>query len=238
MSRRGRSSRKGRRSFQTRVKRVIMKTAETKYYDIGIENVELYHNAGTREVLFPGFIISIPQFFNPWNTIVKGTNRFDRIGDKITPRGMSIKLWLGNKSDRPNLQYRVIVALLPKQVGGLITAPRFDPFQIANSGSVGNNLLLPADSDKGVKFLYDRTHSPKTGWGWQGGTANSREFNKTIKLWIKRKKAGDIVFQTLTQEIVNKPIAVYVIPYEQYSTLNTDNIASVAGFMRMYYKDV
>lgn len=215
-----------------------MKTAETKYYDIGIENVELYHNSGTQELLYPGYIRSIPQYFNPWGVIQKGTNRFNRIGDKITPRGMSLKLWIANKGDRPNVQFRVIVAVLPKLVAGDITIPRFDPFQIANSGTVSNYLVTPADLDKGVKFLYDRIHTPKTGWGWKGGTANSREFHKYIKLWIKRRKARDIVYDTTSQDIINKPLAVYIIPYEQYNTLNTDNIASCAGYMRMYYKDI
>jgi hypothetical protein len=39
-------------------------------------------------------------------------------------------------------------------------------------------------------------------------------------------------------DIVNKPIAVYVIPYEQFSTLQTDICGTVAGFMRLYYKDI
>ena len=53
----------------------------------------------------------------------------------------------------------------------------------------------------------------------------------------KRGLKTRITYSTASPEIVNKPLAIYVIPYEQYSTLNTDNIASCAGFMRMYYKD-
>lgn len=238
-SRRGKfSRRRGRASFQSRVKKVIMKTAETKYYDIGIENVNLEHNTGPTELLFPGYLRSIPQWFNPWSVIQKGTGRMDRVGDKITPRGMSIKLWIANKSDRPNVMYRIIVAVIPKVVNATVTIPRFDPFQIPNSGSLGNYMVMPADTDKGVKFLYDRIFNLQVGLSGLLNTAGGKEVHMYKKLWIKRKRSRDIMFQTVTQEIVNKPLAVYVIPYDSYGTPNLDTVGSVAGFMRMYYKDV
>jgi len=217
-----------------------MKTAETKYYDIGVQNVELYHNCGEFITLFPGFETSIVNWFNPWSKILKGTDRLNRIGDKITPRGMALKIFLANKLDRPNTQYRVIVATLPKVFNGSITTARFDPFQRANQGTCDNVMLLPADHDKGVKFLYDKIHTiPAQGTMMSNGTGNpQRERTKIIKLWIKRKRAREIVFDTTSADIINKPLAIYVIPYEQYATLETDNIASITGFMRMYYKDV
>lgn len=213
-----------------------MKNAETKYYDRGLENHQLYHNLGSNVGgLVPVNVTSIPQFFNPWAFIDKGTGRFQRIGDKITPRGMSLKLYMANKSDRENTKIRLIVAILPKQVNGTITTAQFDPFQIANSGTLGNNMLFPADANVGVKFLYDKIHV--IGTGQVNNTAN-KEKSKLVRLWIKRKRSRDIVYGDTALDIINKPLAVYAIPYEQYSTLTTDNIASVAGFMRLYYKDV
>jgi len=240
-SRRGKYSRRaGRRSLKALVARVLMKRAETKYYDRALENHQLYHNLGSNVGgLVPVNITAIPQFFNPWAFISKGTNRFERIGDKITPRGMSLKLYLANKTDRPNTMIRLIVAILPKQVNGTITTAVFDPFQTANSGTNGNNMLWQADSNVGVKFLYDKIHrmaphqesSPLY-------NAGAKEVTKVIKLWIKRKRSRDIVYGDTALDIINKPLAIYAIPYEQYSTLTTDNIASLAGVMRLYYKDV
>lgn len=222
-------------SFRARVKKVLMKNAETKYYDRALENHQLYHNLGSNVGgLVPVNVTSIPQFFNPWAFIDKGTGRFQRVGDKITPRGMSLKLYLANKGDRPNTMIRLIVAILPKQVNGTITTAQFDPFQIANSGTNGNNMLFPADSNVGVKFLYDKIHRFQMLWS-QG---NTKEFTKVVRLFIKRKRSRDIVYGDTALDIINKPLAVYAIPYEQYSTLTTDNIATVAGFMRLYYKDV
>jgi len=237
MMNRGKSSRRGgRASLKATVTSVLMKKAETKYYDIAIENEQLYHNCGTYQLLFPGFIRSIPAWFNPWANIQQGTGRMQRIGDKITPRGMSVKLYLANKSDRPNTMVRVIVAILPKLVAGAVTGTRFDPFQLANLGANGNYMINPADSDKGIKFLYDKIHAVGH-VQWTGGN-NPKEMTKTVRLWIKNKGNRPIVYDQGTFDVNIRPLAIYVIPYEQYSTLNTDNIASCAGFMRMYYKDL
>jgi len=225
------------RTFAARVAKVLMKKAETKYYDRALENHQLYHNLGSNiGGLVPLTITAIPQFFNPWAFISKGTNRMDRIGDKITPRGMSLKLYLANKQDRGNSKIRIIVATLPKAVNGVITTAQFDPFQVANSGINNNNMIKYADTDIGVKFLYDKIHQLSGATCYNG--VNGEEQTKICKLWIKRKKARDIVYNTAVLDIVNKPLAIYAIPYEQYSTLTTDNIASLAGEMRLYYKDV
>jgi len=217
-----------------------MKKAETKYYDRSLENHQLYHNLGSNVGgLVPVNVTSIPQFFNPWAFIGKGDNRFQRIGDKITPRGMSLKLYLANKQDRPNTMIRLIVAILPKLVNGVQTTAEFDPFQIANSGLNGNNMIEPADTNVGVKFLYDRIIRIGTQEGLEPGNwTGVKEMTKVVKLWIKRKRSRDIVYGDTALDIVNKPLAIYAIPYEQYSTLTTDNVASLAGYMRLYYKDV
>jgi hypothetical protein len=122
-------------------------------------------------------VTAVPQFFNPWAFISKGSERFQRIGDKITPRGMSLKLFLANKNDRPIVMIRLIVAFLPKQVNGVITTAQFDPFQIANSGLNGNNMLWLADSNIGVKFLYEKIH----GMGTQAIGRNYLEYGATAK---------------------------------------------------------
>lgn len=216
-----------------------MRKAETKYFDKALENHQLYHNLGSNVGgLVPVNVTAIPQFFNPWAFIGKGDNRFQRIGDKITPRGMALKLYLANKVDRPETKVRLIVAILPKVVDGIITTAEFDPFQIANTGLNGNNLLQPPDSNEGVKFLYDRIITLGNTTPFRGAGGFEKEKTKVVKLWIKRKRSRDIVYADATLQIINKPLAVYAIPYEQYSTLTTDNVTSLAGYMRLYYKDV
>jgi hypothetical protein len=237
----GRSRRtRGTRRFRARVKRVVMSTAETKYFDVALENLQLYHNLGCSPnppgVLIPLNVTSVGAWFNPWALIDRGTDRFNRIGEEIMPRGIAIKMYLAAKTDRPNTMFRVIVASLPKLVGTTVTTNVFDPFQIANSGVNGNNMIWPADKDEGVKFLYDKIHRLPL-QAEQVNTVRFCEKTKMIKLWIK-SKGRKITYATFTQVIVNRPLAVYVIPYEQYSTLTTDNVGSMAGMLRMYYKDV
>ena len=108
--------RKGR--FAAKVKKVLLKVAETKHYRFAGENQQLYHNTGVS-----GYSFSGPIVFNPWNSITKGTEAFNRVGDTIIPRGMSLRLWLANKYDRPNLMYRVTVCILPRTVKNAVVGP-------------------------------------------------------------------------------------------------------------------
>lgn len=242
-SRRGKYSRTAApRQFAAKVKQVLMKKTETKYLDRGVENQQLYHNTGFGVGIPPFPISSIPGLFDSWANITMGTSRSERIGDRITPRGMSLKIYLANKADRPNTMVRLIVAVLPKSRGTTVTGSQFSPFQIPNTGILGNVMLYPPDQDKGVQFLYDKIHrigpNQAIGRNYPEYGSTAREGTKVVKLWIKRKRSSDIIYDTVTQEIVNKPIAVYAIPYEQYSTLTTDNIASFACYQRLYYKDL
>lgn len=213
-----------------------MKKTETKYFDFGDENVQLYHNNCINAV---GTIAGLSQIYNPWSDIVPGTARYQRVGDKITPRGMSLKLWIANKLDRPNVMYRILIVRVPKTVAGVATGNSFDPFQTVNQGSTGNKMLLPIDVDRGVKTLYDRVFNLQVGNSQIiSGSLFGKECHVYKKLWIKRKKAGPIVFDGTGQYIVNNPIIIYVIPYDSYGTLTTDNIASLSLHCRLYYKDI
>ena len=237
MRRRGRFSRR-KTTFKARVNRVLMKKTETKHFDIGLENKQLYHNLGSGVgAVPPTTVTSIQDWFNPWEYIQQNTSRQGRIGDKITPTGMSIKMYFANKYDRPNTMVWLIVALMPKTIQGSVTGTAQNPFQIPNLYSLNNHLVMPADGDKGIKFLYDRIIRMGAGQKFTH-VDSAKEPTKVVKLWIKRKKSSAIIFDQSTGNIVNRPIAIYAIPYEQYNTLQTDNIASCAGFMRLYYKDL
>jgi len=240
MKRRGRYARKRTVSFKRRVQNVLMKKAETKKYQFADENVELYHNIGATSTPAPIMTVaSLVNFFNVWSDIDKGVNRWNRIGDRITPRGMSLKIYLASKSDRPNTMYRIIIARAPKSVGGVptsytsITNP-FDQYQL---GSTGNKMLLSIDRDRGIKTLYDKIHRTSTNQIMSSNQPN-REFTKVVKLWLRSKKARDIQYDSTANIIVNNPILMWIIPYEQYSTLQTDNIGSCSYYGTLYYKDV
>lgn len=230
--------RKGRQSFRARVKKIVNKMTETKFYQYGKENTQLYHDVGAGS---GPATTQTALVFNPWQLIPAGTSNSQRIGDKITPRILVARLWLANKKDRPNVMYRVIVARLPKNYNGTITASNtLDLFRADDNGSGnGNTTCGMIDNEKGIRAYYDKIFSNEIGFSATygvDGAAGQRECHRFVKLRIKRKGSRPIVFEP-TGGIVNNPIGIYVIPYDSYGTLQTDNIASCAITMRLYYKD-
>jgi hypothetical protein len=212
---------------------------ETKLFRFAEENVQLYHNIGyTTTPLVPVNPCCPVQIFNVWAGILKGTNRYNRVGDKISPRGMSLKLWIANKQDRPNIMYRIIIATVPKTIGGAVSGnTNVYPFDTLEIGACNNNMILPLDRDRGVKALYDRTFNLQLGLS---GTLPStgKEGHLVKKLWIKRKTSRPIQFDsTNAQVILNNPLVMYVIPYDSWGTPQTDNVASFAYYGTLYYKD-
>lgn len=228
--------------FNSRVKKAIMKTAETKRYLHADENLQLYHNTGVT-----GGTFVRPVLFNPWRFITQGTTENNRIGDEIYPRGMSMRLWMANKWDRPNILYRVVVCILPRMYNASVVASgSIDIGSAVNTGVNGCYITLPIDTTKGIKVLYDKVFRNEAGlsatsssnvfgagWGIYG-----KECHIFKKLWIKRKRANKIKYARATGEVENKFLAVYVIPYDSYGTLTTDNIASCGFVSTLYFKDV
>lgn len=222
--------------------RVLNRKTETKYHDIAQENMQLSHNKGYQQFpLAPTTLGSDPVFFNCWQDIAQGTRRWERIGDKITPRGMSIRLWLANKLDRPNIMYRVVIGTVPQvQNVTAVNANNIDWTQTANTGATGNRLILPMDTDAGFKTFYDRIFTlnvPGLNTATTGGAVFSREAHKHVKIWIKRKNARPIVYDN-TNRINNRYIYMLILAYDSYGTLETDQIGSYSYYCRMYYKDL
>lgn len=224
------------KTFQRRVKRAILKTAETKFLQQGRENIQLYHDVGgtTGPTTNQSSII-----FNPWANIAMGTASNNRIGNKIIPSMLVARLWMANKNDRPNLLYRVIVARLPKNYGGIImSGGNLDIFRADDVGTNGNTLCSMIDNEKGVRAYYDRVHRNEIGYSDASDAGGGmKECHIFKKLKIRRKGSRPITYES-TGGIVNNPVAIYVIPYDSYGTLQTDNVASCAITLRMYYKDV
>lgn len=222
-------------SLKRRVNQIVRSNLETKFFEASYENQQLYHNQGflpsNGVVQIVDYDGTSSDFFNPWQDILKGTGRANRIGDQITPVGMSLSIWLANKQDRPNLMYRVIVARVPKAVGGNLTSSiNLKYWQIEDQGQLGNKMIRAIDKDRGIKTLYDKVFTIN-------GMTTGKEYHKRIKLWISRKTQRKVIFENGDQNIVNNPLVLLITPYDSFGTLITDNIASCAFRYRMYFKD-
>ncbi len=224
---------RGSASLKAKVNQIVRSNLETKFFDVAYENRQLFHNIGFSPVGAPtaNFDGTSPDFFNPWQDILKGDGRQDRTGDQISPVGLSLSIWLANKQDRPNLMYRVIVARVPKAVGGSLTSfNNLNYWQIEDQGNLGNKMIRAIDKDRGIKTLYDKVIT--TNYCTAG-----KEVHKKMKLWISRKTQRKVIYEDGAQNIVNNPLVLLIIPYDSYGSLISDNVASCAFRYRLYFKD-
>lgn len=208
-----------------------MKTAETKYLLGAGESTNLYHDRGT---VGAGALTTNEGalIWNPWYAITKGDTVSNRDGDEIYPRGMSMRLMYLCDAARPAQFVRVIIAVIPKIVSTNIT----DGFNFdLLDGQGSNDTVTGMIKKEGVRVLYDKTftitaHS-------RNGIATTGDGRLYKKLYIKSRKGGKL---TWGQDglLQNKPVGVWVIPYDQYGTLRTDILGYASYTYKLYFKDV
>lgn len=207
-----------------------MKTAETKYVMAASEQNAMYHDRGAPSAGLlttnQGAII-----FNPWFAITRGDTVSNRDGDEIYPRGMSIRLLYNCEAGRYNQFVRIIIAIIPKVVSGTIMdGSNFDLLDAAGSNDTVTGMI----KREGVKVLYDRTTTLKAGGLKAVGERGETRLFK--KIYVKAK-GGKMKWQQ-DGTLVNKPIGVWVIPYDRYETLRTDTLGVLAYTYKLYFKDV
>lgn len=237
------------RTFQTMkqvaqnvARSVVMRNMETKHASLGSENLPIFHNSQISVTNTNP--ISIQSMFDVWRNIVPGTMVTNRVGTEIFPRGMSVRLYIENVGDRPNVHYRVIVGVAPKQLSNG-TATAFNNLEFLDQGSPGN-LIRHSANDLGYKFLYDRVFSNELGvtntgtiQGVTGGEI--RRCHKFIKIWIRRKPGSKIVYNSsatgVVANLVNKPLFMAVIGYDSQNSLPTDQVGVLNFQTKLYWKD-
>lgn len=232
----------GRRVYQIAKKvvtDVVNKTTETKHSSFGAENLALFHN--NQISLTNSQPTTVAGLFNCWSLITAGTNVTNRVGNEIMPRGMSLRMYLENELDRPNLHYRVIIGAAPKQrADGTATA--YNNLEILDAGSAGN-IVRHTSTDLGYRIFYDRVIKNEVGISsaWGSGGGYNKRCHTFLKIWIKRKRASKIIYNSsasgVQANIVNKPLFVAVIPYDSQNTLSTDQVAILNYQCKLYWKD-
>lgn len=219
-------------NLKSLISKVLMRKSETKSLVAATENVALYHNYGAS---FTGVTAVI---FNPWQSIYPGTGANGRIGTEIYPRGMAVRMELFNKLDRPNLHYRIIVAVIPKIINGAATTAAFDFRDTTGTGNVITAWMKP---DSGIKVLYDKTIRNEAGFSaiavGTAGDQDGKEAHKFVKFYIKSKRGQKLMWDTYGN-LINKPMIMYVLPYDSFGTLVSDNVATCAINTKYYWKDV
>lgn len=194
------------------------------------ENLDLYHDRGSSTAGF-GTTNEGAIVFNPWQYITKGTSVSQRIGDEVYARGMSVRLFYLAAADRPSQFVRIVIAVIPKTVGTTIMdGSNFDLLDAAGSNDTVTGMI----KKEGVKVLYDKVTTLQVSGPRAVATlGESRMFKK---FFIKSKRGGVLKWQQ-DGNLANKPVGVWVIPYDSYSTLRTDILGKVSFTYKLYFKD-
>lgn len=210
---------------------------ETKHATLSSEAGALYHNGQIS--VTNSQPTTNAQMFNVWKLIVPGTGGNNRIGTEIFPRGMSMRIFLENLAGRPNVHYRIMIGAAPKQTTSGV-ATNYNNLELLDQGGAVGNLCRHPTTDSGYKVFYDRIFRNELGFA-QGANGNQSASHRFVKIWIKRKKAGKIVYNGsasgVISEIVNKPLFFCVIAYDSTNTLSTDHIANLSYQTKLYWKD-
>lgn len=210
-----------------------MKKAETKYYTLGGDDTLLYHDRGTTTATAVGGTQGA-LIWDPWVNIGQGTGVRNRVGDEIYPRGMALRLTMFNAVDRQCLYYRIIVCKLNRVINGTgMTGGNFDMFDTNGSNDCIASMIK---NDSGVKVYYDKVFVVQGNCLGPSGPQN-RKNRMFKKLFINPKGSKKIIFSA-ANTIINNPLAVFVLPYDEYATLRTDNVANCQYSCKLYFKDV
>lgn len=166
----------------------------------------------------------------------QGSGDTQRVGDKVISRGFKLHLLFGQKRDRPNVTWRVIVLAQRPGVGALTYAQMFK--------NVSGNGLLDEINTDAYTVLYQKYMKPLKSLGNMSvevpavgsDIPEAKEYTFTRKIFISRKKMYK--FETDGGTIHDdKDIYLYALPYDAYGTLSTDNIGYVQVWTKFLYKD-
>jgi hypothetical protein len=107
--------------------------------------------------------------------------------------------------------------------------------------AMGNNMLEKVDTDM-YNVVYDKVIQPIKQSGHPAGAGEPHECSWIHKFYLKtgrevHYRAGVDDVTTIVPKDMRNRLVMYVIPYDHYGTLITDNIASVAYTYRHYFKD-
>lgn len=214
--------RKSRRSLVKTIRNVALRNTETKYTERGGENLQLYHNGGTGS--------SFGQLYNLMSTF-QGDNVNQRAGNEVFAVGMSIKLWLSNKLDRPNVMYRIIIFTAP-------VVPTISVTDMFDTSGGGNNHMISYVNTEKYKVVYNRIVQPFSGdFSLESGSAN-KEHSRLVKIWLPFKNSRVPYHNASDQPKYDKHnLHLAIVAYDAYGTLEMDNIASFSINARFYFKD-
>lgn len=154
---------------------------------------------------------------------------------------MSLRMCYWCAADRQAQFVRIIIASVPRvntfpgSAGQVISSEgSYDLLETTGSNDTVTGIVKSSDS--GIKVLYDRMWTGTA----RGKTEDADELGDNRffkKIWIRAKRGSKITWQQ-DGYLKNNPIGVWVIPYDDYSTLRTDILGKCTFTYKLYFKDL
>lgn len=204
---------KRRTRLTTLIRRVVSRTAESKVVDRAVPKTEMYHNSSHY------FIVNDTSGYP-----IQGTAGTQRIGDEIYVKGFKVRLLFGQKSDRPNVSFRIVIGHANKA-----WTWNYSSFM---RNVTGNVLLDPPNPDV---FKVIKTYTLRPNEAGLNATGND-EYTFTHSAWIPYNKK--IRFPVGNQDADGDNLFFVIFPYDAYGTLTSDNIAYYQAACSCHYKDI
>ncbi len=177
---------------------------EKKHFTWMDENKQLLHNKGDYTTNF----LACKQGITDDES---GTAQLNRIGDEIMLKDITIRLWLSNKADRPNVMYKAFLFWYDPDAA-LSDSYAFFSAQNKMLDRVNTEVLSIIDS----KVIFSQNNYSPDHERSQLCTLKGRYKGRKIKY----DEGGTVPkFKTL---------GLCVVCYDAFGTLQTDNIASYA----------
>lgn len=203
-------------------KTVALRTQETKHAIVSYATREVYHNNSYNIT---------PNLIDVTQGVQDQTNR---LGDEITLRGIKLYMKFQDKWDRPNTNFRVVVAKCRQGIaGGLVL-----PTKVIS----GNPTFDPMDMEQVMKVYVNKTYrfgDKNTFIDTTGGapTANNPATTHFRKLWIPLNNARYKFLNQNSNQGTAWNIACWIAAYDASTELSTDNIGSVQIIGELFFKD-
>lgn len=212
-----------RRRLLTLIKKTVMKKTELKEKVQNAGKTEIYHNcfySGTN--INTGFVWPMND-----HTLMptQGVAENQRVGDEIYISGFKIRMLIGQKADRPNVNWRYFVLHVPK--GSSIT---YANWFVSNTG----NILLDDPNRDFVKVIKTGVWRPNEA-GLVGGSADEYTFTKRIYIPYKKH----LKFGPANGAVTHNDDDLYFVlmGYDAFGSAITDNIGYVQYGGSMVYRD-
>jgi len=176
---------------------------ELKSFFFSNSNYQLYHNTP----------VAMGNTVNLLDQIVVGNTSSTRVGNRIFVKHLRAHMVFNNKTDRPNVSYRVVVTAAP-------TNTNTDTYGELMYGGNLTAIHVPTNS----LLMYDSVFPLNQGSGMDNNVTPNKErsFNHVIDIPVNKS----VVFSTIDGKATTT-LSVWFICYDAYGTLTTDNIASV-----------